>query len=117
MFCADTSLLPDGLSAATFLDWIQESVDAWNATAADVEIGFSGICATPWADGNRRNEIAFTVFDPTDSAVGYALTTQFGSTVVEADVNLSVDWDAPVDTCWRHVMVHELATSWGSHTA
>lgn len=106
-FCADVSLLPSGVSSQTFLDWVQQSVDAWNVIEADVELRFSGVCPTGWSEDNGRNEIAFTNFDPDDTAVGYALTTHLNTQVIEADVILSVGWEPLTAACWPHVMVHE----------
>ncbi len=104
-FCADTSVLPDGVSAAEFRSWVQEAMDSWNVTEADVQLVLAtGSCAR--ADDNSRNEVGFEIYDVADAEVGRAYSTTLGGQPIEGDVTLRLNWETPAH-CRVSALVHE----------
>lgn len=104
-FCADTSTLPADVSRGVFVAWVQEAMDAWNATAANVELRLASAPCTREA-GNLRNEVGFELYAPGSNEVGRAHSTRRGGRPVEADVTLRLNWDSP-PLCRVTTLVHE----------
>ena len=104
-FCADTRQLPEGVTAATFRDWVQQAMDSWNATGADLRLVLApSDCA--FAEDNGRNEVAFEVYDVDSAEVGRAYSTTLSGVPVEGDVTLRLNWTT-APHCRVSSLVHE----------
>ncbi len=104
-FCADTSMLPAGLTVSTFRSWIQEAIDAWNRTDANVELRLTADDCTR-AAGNLRNEVGFEVYDEDAAEVGRAYSSTQSGVPVEGDVTLRLNWETQAH-CRISALVHE----------
>ncbi|MCK9486297.1 MAG: hypothetical protein M0R73_06280 [Dehalococcoidia bacterium] len=104
-FCADSSVLPAGVTAEAFRGWVQQAMDAWNATEADVELRLTAApCAR--ATGNLRNEVGFETYRESPREVGRAYSTTQGGTPVEGDITLRLNWETSAH-CRISTLVHE----------
>ena len=105
-FCIATSPLPNGVTAADFTSWVRQAMDAWNATAANVDLRLSGPCSQTIARANGINEVAFETFEPGNTAVGLAHTRLLNGNPIEGDVILRIDWETSA-LCRINTLVHE----------